>query len=547
MTDVVPPSNTGYEGTATGAEAKDEGATAVETPTEAAQALQAGANAADSGEEKAEEKLHQTVEMKDVGPCKKHIKVTVERGDIDKRLNEKFGELVKEANVPGFRPGKAPRNLITRRYQKDVLDQVKGEILLASLEQLAEEHDVAPLSTPNLDPKGIEIPKEGPFIYEFEVEVRPQFDLPQYRGLKLQRPVKAFTDEDVAQEEKRILARYGQLVPKEEGVAQLGDYLIVDMTTRHGSDQIGTAKEVTIRVDDRVAFKDGVAEKFGEQVLGAKGGDTRVVDIQLSDAVSNPYLKGQSVQATLEVKDIKKLRLPELTHEFLHTFGVHSPEQLHEQVRLLLERRLQYEQRQSAREQVLQHITAASTWDLPRDLLVRQAKKALARKVMEMQEAGMSEDEIRGRQRLLEQDVVRSTALALKEHFVLQKNSEEEKLDISEDEINDEIERIGEMNDESPRRVRARLERDDLLETLAAQLIERKALDLILESAEYEDVEIGKAVTAGVSTVEEQAVPGEMHDPTAVPPEAEASGEQASAPAEGAETSAPAEAEKPTT
>ena len=515
MTDVTPPSDSADQGTAT----------AVDTPDQPAQALPEGA--ADADTPKPDEKLHQSVELKDVGPCKKHIKVTVERADIDKRVNEKFGELVKDAAVPGFRPGKAPRSLITRRFQKDVLDQVKGEILLASLEQLAEEHDVAPLSTPNLDPKGIEIPKEGPFVYEFEVEVRPQFDLPQYRGLQLKRPIRTFSDEDVAAEERRILARYGQLVPKEEGDAQVGDYLIVDMTTRHGSDPIGTAKEVTIRVDDRVAFKDGVAEQFGEQVRGSKSGDTRVVDIKLSDAVANPYLSGQSVQATLEVKDVKKMRLPELTHEFLHNFGVHSPEQFHEQIRLLLERRLQYEQRQSAREQVLQHIASASSWDLPRDLLMRQARKTLARKSMEMQEAGMSEDEIRARQRLLQQDVLRSTELALKEHFVLQKIAEEEKLDVNEDEINEEIDRVAEMNQESPRRVRARLEREDLLETLAAQLIERKALDLILESAEYQDEEIGKAASAGVSTVEEQAVPGEMKDPTAAPAEGEASGEPA--------------------
>src|SRR5580704_14101480 len=130
--------------------------------------------AAEATEEK-KEKLNQTVDMQDIGPCKKHIKVTVNRADIDKLLNEKFSELVKDATVPGFRPGKAPRKVITRRYHKEVTDQVRGQLLLASLEQLAEEHDVAPLSAPNIDPTKIEIPKEGPFVYEFEVEVRPQF------------------------------------------------------------------------------------------------------------------------------------------------------------------------------------------------------------------------------------------------------------------------------------------------------------------------------------------------------------------------------------
>ena len=133
----------------------------------------------------------------------------------------------------------------------------------------------------------------------------------------------------------------------------------------------------------------------------------------------------------------------------------------------------------------------------------------------------MSEDEIRGRRRLLEQDVLKNTATALKEHFVLQKIAEDEKLDVTDDEISDEIERLADQNHESPRRVRARLERDDLIDTLAAQLIERKTLDLILESAEYEDVPVGPTAEPTTATVEEQAVPGEMKDPTAEPAKAE--------------------------
>jgi trigger factor len=253
-------------------------------------------------------------------------------------------------------------------------------------------------------------------------------------------------------------------------------------------------------------------------MVGAKAGDIRVVDIVMSDSVAVGALAGKTVQATFEIKDVKQQRLPELTHEFLHTFGVHTPEQLREQVRLLLDRRLEYEQRQSAREQVLGRIADAQNWELPQDLLVRQARKALARKVMEMQDAGMSEYEIRGRQRMLEQDVLQSTARSLKEHFVLQKIAETEKIDVTEDEINDEIDRIAEMNNESPRRVRARLEKDDLLDTLAAQIIERKTLDLVLESAKYEDVPVGADAEKAIGTVEQQAVPGEMKDPTAAPP-----------------------------
>jgi trigger factor len=467
------------------------------------------------GEEKKPEKLTQAVEMKDIGPCKKHIKVTVDRTAIDKRLDDKFSELVVDANVTGFRPGKAPRKLVERRYHKDVVDQVRAEVLLASLEQLAEEHDIAPLTAPNIDPGAIEIPREGPMVYEFDVEVRPQFDLPDYKGLKLRRPVKDITDADVEEEERRLLAPYGQLVPK-EGEVQLGDYIIADITSRDGDRVISELKEIQVRVEKRVVFKDAVAERFGQELVGAKAGDQRRVDITLSEATSDANLRGKKVPATFDIKDVKTLRLPELTHDLLHEFGVHSPEQLRERIRVLLQWRLEYAQRQAAREQVLAQITAASEWQLPEDLLARQARKTLARRVMEMQEAGMSEDEIRARQRLLQQDALRSTELALKEHFVLQKIAEVEKIDVSDDDLSDEIERIAARSDESPRRVRARLEKEDMLDALAAEMIERKALDLILESAEYEDVPIGAAEEEGrVSSVEEQAVPGEMADPVA--------------------------------
>lgn len=297
------------------------------------------------------------------------------------------------------------------------------------------------------------------------------------------------------------------------------------MTTRYGGQVIGSAKEMTIRVDDTITFKDAIARDFAKIVVGANPGDSRVVDMTMTEATAQAGLRGLTAQATIEVKEVKALRLPELDEIFLdNNFGVRTPEQLREQIRLGLERRLEYQQRQSAREQVLSHIAASATWELPRDLLLRQARKSLARRVMEMQEAGLSEEEINARSRMLQQDVVRTTELALKEHFVLQKIAEVEKIEIDDGEIDLEIERLAGQSNDSPRRVRARLEKEDLLETMAAQLIERKTLNLILDSAEYEDT----AVTpeGGMAAVERQTVEGVLHDPTQAPEQPKAEGEE---------------------
>src|SRR5207245_29409 len=141
-----------------------------------------------------------------------------------------------------------------------------------------DDNKIAVLAPPNLDPGKIEIPQQGPLIYEFDVEVRPEFDLPNYKGLKLRRPVRTFTEADVVEEERRILAPYGSLIPKPEGKAEIGDYLVVDMTARDGDHVLSSHKEITIRVDPQLALKDCVSENFGEIVKGANAGQTRTVE-----------------------------------------------------------------------------------------------------------------------------------------------------------------------------------------------------------------------------------------------------------------------------
>jgi trigger factor len=459
-------------------------------------------------------KLKQTVEIKEVGPCKKHVKVTVEREQIDERFDEKYTEIVQsdQPQVRGFRPGKAPRKLIEKQYHESVAEEVKTQVLMASLEQLAEEQAISPLSPPELDPYAINIPKEGPFIYEFDIEVRPEFDLPDYKGLALRRPTHTFNAAEMETEKKRLLEPYGQLVPKEPPVVALNDFVTADISISFNGKEINTIKEVRLKVEPQLALSDGVASDFGTKVAGAKPGDVRDVEIELSQEIGAEQLRGRKVQAKFHVNDVKTIRLPELTRELLEdVFAVSTVDGLNEFVQIMLDRRLEYAQRQAARQQVLEKLASGANWELPQDLLRRQARKTLQRQVMDMKNSGMSDEQIKGRRRLLEQDVVKSTASALKEHFVLQKIAEVEKIEIEDEDLDTEIERIADQSGESFRKVKARMEKEDLMEALATDLLERKALDLILESATYEDYE-WKADEQGprVATVEAGALTEEQ-------------------------------------
>src|SRR5262249_18715224 len=135
----------------------------------------------EAGEE-AKPKLNLSVKIDKRGTCERHLTVTVPREDIDRYFADALKELMPTVQVPGFRPGRAPRKLVEHRFHKEVAQQVKSSLLMQSLEQISEEQKLAAISEPDLDLEAVDLPEEGPMTFEFNLEVRPEFDLPQWKG-----------------------------------------------------------------------------------------------------------------------------------------------------------------------------------------------------------------------------------------------------------------------------------------------------------------------------------------------------------------------------
>lgn len=456
--------------------------------------------------EKKPKKLNQVVEISDAGPCRKHVKVTIPRPDIDERLEEKFSELVTDSFVPGYRPGKAPRKLIERKFYADVAERLKVELLLQSLEQLSEEKQFNPITAPNLDPFGFTLPREGNFEYEFDVEVYPEFELPAYKGLRLKRPTRTIREEEVAAAKRRFLERLGSMEHK-DGPAQMNDIVTIDLEIVLPEGKPTFHKGMDVRLGPQLSFNDGVIPDFGQTMIGVRAGESRSLFFHVAANVGNPQLREKQLPATVHVKAVKQLRLPELNDTLLEAFGVRTPEQFHEKIREILQSSLAYDQKQSARQQVLEHFSRHADWDLPPDLVQRQARSMISRKILEMQSAGLSTEEIRVRRQLLQKNALAAAERSLKERFILQKVAELEGLEVSENDIEYQIELIAERTGESPRRVRARLEKEEMLDSVATQILEAKALQVILDNAEYIDVPM-EGPTPAVEVVEQQAIPG---------------------------------------
>jgi trigger factor len=443
--------------------------------------------AVEGGEEAEEQPLDLDVQVTSPGACERHVTVTISRADIDRYFDDAFGEMMPTAAVPGFRAGRAPRKIVEHRFRDEVSDQVKSALLLDSLDQISKEERFTAISEPNFDLEAVEVPKEGPMTFEFTIEVRPEFDLPQWKGLKLNRPVRDFTDADIDEQMEQMLARYGQLVPH-EGPAAEGDYVSVNITTTSGGEQVARESEAVIRIRPTLSFRDARLEGFDKLLKGAKEGDHRTADATLSKDAPNTDLRGKVVSVDFEVLGVKKLKLPELTEDFLQEIGgFATEEELRKAIRQNLERQLEYQQQRNSRTQISSLLTKSADWELPQGLLKRQSARELERAVMELRRSGFSEAEIRARENMLRQNSTTSTATALKEHFILERIAEEEKIDVDEGDYDKEIFLIAAQSGESPRRVRAQLEKRGLMDVLRNQIIERKVLELVQSEAKFKD------------------------------------------------------------
>jgi len=441
-----------------------------------------------SEEEVSEEiKLQLDVQIENPSACERHVTVTISREDIDRYLDNAFTELMPAANVPGFRIGRAPRKLVESRHKKEIGEQIKGSLLMDSLGQISEEQEFVAISEPELNLDAVEVPDEGPMTFEFDIEVRPEFDMPKWKGLKLDRPVRDFTDEDIDQQLEKMLTRFGQLVPH-DGPAGEGDYLTVNIVSTHDGKQLTSDEERVLRIRETLSFRDGRLEGFGKLVEGAKAGEHRSGTVELTDDAPNEDIRGKSIEVDFEILEVKRLKLPELTEEFLDEMGgFESEEKLREAILANLGRQLEYEQQQKIRGQITDTLTASADWELPPGLLKRQSARELERAVMELRRSGFSESEIRVRENQLQQNSAASTAQGLKEHFILERVAEEASIEAEEGDFEKEIFLIASQSGESPRRVRAQLEKRGLMDVLQNQILERKVLELVQSEAKFND------------------------------------------------------------
>src|SRR6476620_8088798 len=203
-------------------------------------------NPAEEGQEE-KQRLALDVKIDKPSACERHVTVTVGHEAVDRYLKAAFSELMPKAQLPGFRPGRAPRKLVESRFKEHIADQVKGKILMDSLSQLSDDHQFTAISEPDFKMDSVQLPDDGPMVFEFDIEVRPEFDLPVWKGLTLERPTHEYTDKEVDERLKQLLSKYGQLAQKDEPI-EAGDLVTMTLRASYEGRQLSQLTEETIEV-----------------------------------------------------------------------------------------------------------------------------------------------------------------------------------------------------------------------------------------------------------------------------------------------------------
>jgi len=431
--------------------------------------------------------LNVEIEVSTVSTCQRRVKVTIPRDDIDRYHDEAVAELVPSAQLPGFRPGRAPRSLVGQRFKTELNDQIRSKLLNDAMQQVSEREKLAVISEPDLDVAAVVLPDEGPMTFEFSVEVRPEFELPKWKGLSIRRPSREITDDDVDEALGNLLRERGRLVPADKPPAT-GDLVVANLRFLDGDETISRAEEMEIVVRPKLSFADAEFAGLDTLLAKAKPGQSVTAEVTVSEEAPVESLRGKQVTMELELLEVKRFELPELTPAVVAELGPFtSEEELRAAVRRQLESQLEWHRRKEVRQQVADALTASATWELPPELLKRQSAREFERTILELRRSGFDDDAIRRHVNQLRQSVMASTARSLKEHFILERIAEEEGVVDEPADYDEEIRAIAAQSGESPRRVRASLEKRGLMDVLRNQIIERKTIDRITSEAKFKD------------------------------------------------------------
>lgn len=430
------------------------------------------------------------VNIEDIGPCKKKLIFDVPTESIKEKLEESYAKLQSSAQVPGFRVGHAPRKLIENRFGKDVTEEVKHGLIGSSYEDALKEHKIKPLGEPDIDEESIEFDVESGLKFTVICEVTPEFDLPEYKGLELEKPSTEVSEEELNETVHNLRRRNAIVEPTEEAAAE-DDVPVVDCVITCEGEEIH-------RVEDRQFsmgednWLGGIDRDFWKKLVGKKAGESASGEVTMPEAYQKEEYRGKSATVTVTIKDVKRPRLPELDEEFAKDLLFKSLDDMNREVTERLQANKEQQAQADLTRQVNEKLLAAVDFELPEEILKRQAERLVARQKMDLMYRGMPADEVEKVAEKLTQSSAEQSERDMRTFFVLRKIAELENVEVTDNDLEAHIAELAHARGQHPAALRETLVKEGQMDLLRSEMIEDAVVKMLIEQATVTDLPAGK-------------------------------------------------------
>jgi trigger factor len=437
------------------------------------------------------------------------LKIALDAEEVNQEVEKVFKEVAKSVQVPGFRPGKAPRSMIESHLSMNLVRQEALEQLTNnSFSDALEQTGLEPINQPKLEEGTPQ--EDGGFTYQAVVTVMPEVKLGEYKGLKVRKPVATIDDAVIDNEITRLRQRYETLAPAPESPIESGDIAVID----YGLEVEGAlVEEAAVNGYPLEVGADTLFPELNEGLLGAKEGETRRIDGTLSETYTDEKLAGKDCVFVITVKDVKRPTMPPLDDDFAKKLRVESVEELRNRIREALENQSKRMSDEAVREQLATQVTDSAETELPSILIERFRDNRRQEIEANLAQQGVTLDDYLQRQGVTREawlsTLDRDARRSLKRHLALREIERQEGITVTDEELEAEILIIAQQQGQSPMQIQRELEANEsALDDLTGHIKRNKVYQLLEESAEITE----EALTPGEKPETEAEAEAEIAD-----------------------------------
>jgi trigger factor len=426
------------------------------------------------------------------------MRVEIDAAKVDEIFAEITRSFQREASLPGFRPGKAPKDMVAKRYETEILDEAKRKLISESYRKAVADQKLDVIGSPDIEE--IEFAPGQKCQFAATVEIAPQFDLPEYKGLSARREIGSVTPEDI----EHALRMLGDRQTEFKTVARElkdGDVAVVNYTGSCDGKPITETAPAAKGLAEKKAFwinvdKTSFIPGFGEQLIGMKAGDKRTVTVDFPADFVTPQLAGKKGVYEVELVEAKEKVAPELNEAFAKSYGAESMEKLREGVRADLQNEWNLKQSRSIRNQVVQDLISKINCDLPESLLEEETREIVYSIVSENQQRGVPKEALDAQKDQIYATASTTARERIKATFAFQRVAEKEGVRVEQTEIARRLQDMSAQYKMPVDKLVKELEKGGGLAGVYSQLLNEKVVELLVQYAKLEDVPRASAPAA---------------------------------------------------